>query len=800
MSALAPGAIPLSLDSDSESMPRSSSRKPRKKTRSRSRRQPGSGLLSLLRRRWKWALLPVALAVGGMVYLDYVVRSKFEGKKWTLPARVYARPLELYAGLPLKQEALIQELRGLGYQFGPAADKPGRASVTSQAVNAHSRGFTFWDQREPAQQFAARFSGGVIAELSNGRGEALPIVRLEPQEIGGIYPAHMEDRLLVRLADIPPLLGETLIAVEDRDFRHHHGVSPRAIARASLANLRAGRVVQGGSTLTQQLVKNFYLDQGRNFTRKFVEALMALSLDAHYGKAEILETYLNEVYLGQSGARGIHGFALGAQHYFRQPLGELKVHQIALLVGIVKGASYYNPWRHPERATERRNLVLAVMQETGLISELERQSASKRAVDVVDGAALDLYSYPAFIELVKRQLQRDYKAKDLRNEGLRVFTSLSPIVQNAAEKSLAQGLQRLEQDYELDADTLQGGLVVEAVGSGEVLAVVGDRSGKYAGFNRALDAKRAIGSLVKPAVYLAALAKPERYTLITKIDDSPISVLGEGGGLWEPRNFSREAHGEVPLYEALSKSYNQATARLGTELGLEEVIDNLRMLGLQESIPALPSLLLGAIDLSPLEVSNLYQTIASEGVYTQQRAILSVMDAQGQPLSRYPLHTENRFDADLMHLLQYTLQATMREGTGRSAYQSLDDSWQVAGKTGTSNEQRDSWFAGYSGDHLAVVWVGRDDNAPTPLTGATGALRVWTDLFGQLSSRSLSPVKPAGVEYRWVDPDQGRLGGANCIGSEFIPFLSGSEPLLKGSCEHRQNPVIHWLKDIWEQP
>lgn len=735
-----------------------------------------------------------------MVYLDYVVRSKFEGKKWTLPARVYARPLELYAGLPLKREALVRELRALGYQFGAAAHKPGQAALAGEEVSAHSRGFTFWDKREPAQQFTASFSDGIVAELSDGRGEPLPIVRLEPQEIGGIYPAHMEDRLLVRLQDIPPLLGETLIAVEDRDFRHHHGVSPRAIARASLANLRAGRVVQGGSTLTQQLVKNFYLDQQRNFTRKFVEALMALSLDAHYGKAEILETYLNEVYLGQNGARGIHGFALGAQHYFRQPLGELSVHQIALLVGLVKGASYYNPWRHPRRATERRNLVLSVMQETGLISEAERRRASEHDLDVVADSTLDLYSYPAFIELVKRQLQRDYQPEDLRSEGLRIFTSLSPTVQSIAEQSVAKRLASLEESYGLESDTLQAALVVEAVGSGEVLAVVGDRSGKYAGFNRALDAKRAIGSLVKPAVYLTALNRPEQYTLISKVDDSPVSINGEGGRVWEPRNFSREAHGEVPLYEALIKSYNQATARLGTELGLDEVISTLRMLGMQDTIPALPSLLLGAIDLSPLEVSNLYQTIASEGVYIQQRAILSVLDARGQPLSRYPLHTENRFDADVMHLVQYALQATMREGTGRSAYQSIDDSWQVAGKTGTSNQQRDSWFAGYSGDHLGVVWVGRDDNAPTPLTGATGALRIWTELFGQLSSRSLSPVKPAGVDYHWVNPAEGTRGGANCVGSELIPFLRGSEPREKGPCEHRRNPVIHWLTEIWDQP
>jgi penicillin-binding protein 1B len=774
-----------------------STRKRRTPASRTSRKKSRSGLLTTRRHWWKWALIPLGLAIAGIFYLDFVVRSKFEGKKWSLPARVYARPLELYAGLPLRRDAFLEELQGLGYQIGRVVSRPGQAAIDGEWVRVHSRGFAFWDKQESALAFAARFTEAGVEELKDGRGDPLPIVRLEPQEIGGIYPAHMEDRLLARLEDIPPLLGSTLIAVEDRDFLRHHGISLRGIARAALANMQAGGVVQGGSTLTQQLVKNFYLNQDRSLVRKGLEALMALSLDGHYSKAEILETYLNEVYLGQSGSRGIHGFALGAQHYFRQPLNELRIDQIALLVGLVKGASYYNPWRHPERASARRNLVLEIMEDSGLISTWEKELASKQSLDLASGTQNSLYTFPAFVELVKRQLQRDYRAEDLRSEGLRVFTTLSPTIQKTAEHSLAQRLQQLENRHQLSAGSLQGAVVVEALGSGEVLAVVGDRNSKYSGFNRALDARRAIGSLVKPAVYLTALSRPEQYTLITPLDDSPITVSGEGGQEWQPRNFSREAHGKVPLYEALSKSYNQATARLGTELGVEDVVATLKRLGLEDDTPFLPSILLGAADLSPLQVSNLYQTIASEGIFTEQRAILSVLDAQGQALKRYPLVTETRFEADVMHLLQFALQTTMREGTGRSAYQVLDEQWQVAGKTGTTNDQRDSWFAGYSGDHLGVVWVGRDDNGPTPLTGATGALPVWTDLFARLSSRPLLPVKPANVEYHWVNPQTGTLGGANCAGSELIPFVKGSEPRTKGPCEYRENPVVHWLRGLW---
>lgn len=749
-----------------------------------------------LLRWWKWALLPLAVMLAGVVYLDFVVRDKFEGKKWSLAARVYARPMELYAGLTLSKNELEQELRALGYQFTSNASRPGQASLSSESISIYSRGFSFWDKNEPSLQLKAVFSGKALIELDDVQGQPLSIVRLEPQEIGGIYPNQKEDRLLVRLQDIPPILGETLIAVEDKHFRDHHGVSPRGIARAFFANLRSGGVVQGGSTLTQQLVKNFYLNQDRSISRKALEAVMAISLDAHYGKAEILETYINEVYLGQSGARGIHGFSLASQHYFRQPLGELKLHQIALLVGLVKGASFYNPWNNPKRATERRNLVLSIMRDSELITDADFEIARKKGLAVVSSRYSSVYNYPSFIELVKRQLRDDYEEDDLRHEGLRIFTTLSPTVQKAAEKSLAETLLAVEKNPSGDEQPLQGAVVVTSVGNGEVLAVVGGRDAKYSGFNRALDARRAIGSLVKPAVYLTALIRPEKYTLISHVDDSEFSVLLDGGDVWRPRNFSRKAHGEVPLFEALALSYNQATARLGVDVGVDEVVKNIKRLGVEIDIPALPSVLLGAVELSPFEVSSMYQTIASDGVYFPQRAILSVLDASGRPLNRYPLKPENRFAPEYAHLIQYGLQETMQNGTGRTAYQYLDKDWLAAGKTGTTNEQRDSWFAGYSGDHLAVVWVGRDDNGPTTLTGATGALKVWANLFASISSRTIYPLKPANINYLWVDPVDGGLSDEACEGAHYVPFVRGSEPRFSSKCRSRQNSVLQWLKNL----
>ncbi len=763
---------------------RTRSRKSKKPTRRRHKPKSPSWWRRALSYWWLWLLVPALLGSIWAAYLDWVVRDKFEGKKWALPARVYAQPLELYAGLPLRLSELVSELNALGYQRNSRVTKAGRYWVDGAQVQLFSRGFSFWDGSEQPQAMRVSFDGDVVSALHNAAGQDLAIVRIEPQEIGGIYPAHMEDRLLVRLQDIPPLLGETLIAVEDRRFLEHFGISLRGIARAAYMNMKAGQVVQGGSTLTQQLVKNFYLNHERSLVRKFNEAIMAISLDFHYSKSEILETYLNEVYLGQSGARGIHGFALGAQHYFRQPLRELKIHQIALLVGLVKGASYYNPWRNPERATERRDVVIRLMRENDLINPLEAELALKQPLDVVAESASSVYSYPAFIDLVKRQLQRDYDEDDLRSEGLRVFTTLSPRVQSAVQSAISQRLKRLESDYQLDAKSLQGAAIVTDVGSGEVLAVVGDRQARASGFNRALDAKRPIGSLAKPAIYLAALNDAARYTLITPIDDSELSVFIDGNNIWQPKNFSLESHGVIPLYQGLAQSYNQASARLGYTVGVDTVIDTLHSLGIQVDIPELPAILLGSIDLSPADVVAMYQTIAAEGVYTPQRAIRSVLTAEGQPLARYPLDADIRFDPATVQLLQFALQATMREGTGKTVYRTIDERISIAGKTGTTNDQRDSWFAGFTGDHLAVVWVGRDDNGATPLTGATGAMRVWGDIFNDVPTRSLEIFPDKRIQRFWVDPVQNGLSRERCRSAVAVPFIKGSEPKVTVPCRH----------------
>jgi len=752
---------------------------------------------SFIRKLWSWLRWPLLLCVlaGGIwvTYLDHEVRSKFDGRKWALPARVYAQPLELYVGNNLRAEDLLQELEALEYREVQRVVRAGQWRRRGGEFELYTRQFHRGGVLEPSRHLRLRVSGSTLTELSILRGEPTRLLRLEPALIGGIYPRRQEDRDLIQLSEVPPLLGEALIAVEDRNFVHHFGVSPKSIARAAWVNVQSGRVVQGGSTLTQQLVKNFFLTDSRKLSRKITEAVMSVLLEVHYSKAEILETYMNEVYLGQSGPRQIHGFGLAAKHYFDAPLENLDAAQIALLVGVVKGASYYNPWRHPQRATERRNLVLDVLAQQQLISGRERDRAKRQGLGIVDAKRRRLTAYPAFIDLVKQQLREDYSDEALSSDGLQIYTTLSLSAQKKAEQALIQRLKTLEQKYRLDGDSLQGAIVLTAVGSGEVLAVVGDRRAKFSGFNRALNASRPIGSLVKPAVYLAALQSGAGYHLSSIVSDGPVTVAGPDGERWQPRNFDRQSHGEVLMIDALSRSYNQATARLGMTVGLDSVANTLRALGVERPIAEIPSLLLGSLELTPVQVSQFYHSIANDGVVTPLRAIRSVETAQGESLNRYPLTLAEPVSAQEVELVQYAMQAVMMEGTGRAAYRRLPHELALAGKTGTTNDQRDSWFAGFSGEHLGIVWIGRDDNGETPLTGASGALQVWTDIYDNLATRSIDIVSAADVDYLWVDKDSGLLSGENCRNARLIPFAE-YRPTLKAACDWVENPVIHWMK------
>jgi len=749
---------------------------------------------SKLWRFLRFAFLSLALVAAGFtLYLDIRVRSEFEGRRFALPARIYARPLELHAGLRIQPADVVRELQEAGYREEPREGESGWFARNADGLEIAVRPFQFWDGAQAAKRIRVAFYGGTVTNVRDAEGKDLPLARLEPLPIGGIYPANNQDRVLVRLAEVPKPLTQALVATEDRSFYTHHGFDLRGIARAAMSFVR-GSGLQGGSTLTQQLVKNFFLTPERTLRRKITELVMAVLLELHYGKDEILETYLNEIYLGQDRDRAIHGVGLASLYYFGKTVEHLTLAESAMLVGMVKGPAVYDPYRHPQRALERRNLVLRETKDRGFATMGEYAQARAASLGVNRQASMGTSPHPAFLELVHRQLRREYDEADLRSEGLRVFTTLDPRVQGAAERTLERKLAQFDREKRFGAPGLEGAVVVTDSQAGEVQALVGGHDVRYRGFNRALDAARPVGSLLKPAIYLTALAEPSRYTLVTPIDDGPFVWKSRGAPDWEPANYDRKFHGMVPLRTALAQSYNAATARLGTDIGIERVLATMKRLGIERELKPYAATMLGAVDLSPFEVAQMYQTIASGGFRAPLRAIREVTTQDGRPLKRYALAVEQAFPAEPMYLLTAAMQGVVREGTAQSLKNWLPAESAVAGKTGTTDEQRDAWFAGFTGDRLAIVWIGYDDNRAARLSGAGAALPVWGELMAALDPEPLALPKPEGIESVLIDPGSGLRADLACSGAVELPFAQGSAPVARAPCASAAGVAVEQVK------
>jgi len=727
-------------------------------------------------------LLIILICITGtyLLWLDIQIRHEFDGKKWSLPARVYASPIELYPGQPVNRNRLRDDLLSLGYHPSERLQQSGQFRLRDNSITFITRPVTFWVGEESSRSIIIEFQNDRIRSIRDlTSGENISVTRLEPELIGKIYPQHNEDRILVHGEEIPEFLIHALLAVEDRGFYRHHGIDIRGILRALITNIRHGRISQGGSTLTQQLVKNFFLSPERTIWRKLNEMAMAVLLECHYSKQEILTAYINEIYLGQHGARSIHGFGIAAEYYFGRPLNELRNDQLALLVALVRGASYYNPRKHPERARNRRDLVLDTMVDQDYLSNNDAQAAKARPLDIVARPSWTDARYPAFLDLVRRQLLRDYKMEDLRNEGLKIFTTLDAHIQKNVQARAVQRLSELEQARNLPHGKLQMAAVVLGIGTGDVLSVIGGRDMDMEGFNRAVDARRPIGSLIKPLIYLAALSAPDRYSLLSRIDDGKISISQSDGTTWEPKNFDREEHGEVYLIDALKNSYNLASVRLGMQVGLDEVISLLHKTGIHEEISKYPSLLLGSVELSPLEVSQIYQTIANGGFQVPLNSINAVLDSNNKPLQRYGLQVNQAMPPAPVFLLNHILSAVVEDGTARSLSSALADRLPLAGKTGTTNDLRDSWFAGFGDNLLAVTWLGYDDNYPTPFTGASGALQVWAAMMKNIAIQPVNFIAPE--EISWLKRKHG-LFSVGCPDMEMVPYITNHEPQYRKTC------------------
>jgi penicillin-binding protein 1B len=710
-----------------------------------------------------------------LVYLDSKISKKFSGQKWQVPAQIYARSMELSPGLAISQQQLVEQLETLKYQRNAALSAAGQYSVSRNHVTVYRRPFTYIDGYQGAELFSVEFNrSGINRIMQRQQKDALNFARLEPQLIEHLVAAQQEDRELVRLEQVPELFKDTLLLVEDRDFYHHHGVSPVSVLRALWVNLWAGRTVQGGSTLTQQLAKNMYLTSDRTLWRKVNEAFIALVLDYRFNKDQILEAYLNEVFVGQNYANAVHGVGLGSRFYFGKPLNELQPAEFALMIGILKGPSYFDPRRFPERAQQRRDLVLRLMLEQHLLDRPGYERAVKQPVNVIPRAQYLNTGYAAYLDAVKKELrQLSLNASD-KDQGIKVFTYLDTRAQQQAEHAAAVQLKTQDPD-------LQAAMVVANYQRAEIIAMLGSKEAVQGGFNRAIDARRQIGSIIKPVIYLEALSQHGRYSLATVLADEPIRLRSNDQD-WQPQNFDKKYRGDVSLIEALAQSLNVPTVRLGLQLGLPAINDGLRKLGLQRKVKLHPAALLGAIELSPLEVTQLYQTIANNGLHQQLTTLHAVTDNNGHPLYIRQHELTRRYSEQDVYLLQYALKQAAKTGTAKA----LDASFPgmaLAGKTGTSSDYRDSWFSGFDQSSLTTVWLGRDDNKAIGLTGSTGALAVFSRFYQQYGVDSLVRGMPEQVTMQAFSAKTGYAQPQNCLNVLLLPAISVEMPVMSECTE-----------------
>ncbi len=715
----------------------------------------------------------LVISIAYVSILDSKVVNKLDGVLWTVPAKVYARPLELAEGGKINVDVLKKELEILSYELTKGIpDTPGEFSQSQRSVNIFIRGF---GSQEPGL-YRLKIENDKIDSIKRKDGISIDLIQLEPLSIGGMFPSHLQDRILLNFSQVPKDLEEMILVVEDRNFYSHKGISLRSIMRAFIKNTRALGIEEGGSTITQQLAKSLFFSPEQTIRRKIKEAIAALLIEMHYSKQEILLAYINDVFIAQSGRRAIHGFGLASQFFFGTDLKNLSLDQKALLVGMLKGPSLYSPINNPDRAKTRRDLVLSLIKNDSLITEEEYLDLKGKSLKVIPPSFKSLSKYPAFNDIVILDLRKNFDDSDLRTKGLKIITNLDPVVQDYLEESIKDTKLKLKRRYGSQLNGLEGaGIVIDSF-SGEVVAAIGSTKPNNYGFNRAINAVRPIGSLVKPFIYLSALQHYSKYNLSTLLDDSKLSVSLPGGKLWEPNNFDKKFHGNVPLHVALSESYNVATTRLGMDLGYSVVQETFTKLGIKKKIPKYPSIFVGSFEMTPLEAIQAYQTIASEGFYSPLNSIRTVESSEDVLSLSYPYKVEQRFRPEPIYLLKFVLKQTFISGTARGFSSRVIEKWKTGGKTGTSDDQRDSWFVGYAGNYLMLVWLGFDDNRKSPLTGRTGALQVWKNFMSRLDPIAYEVRKPSRIRYEWVDAKDGLLSGESCKGSILIPFVEGTEP------------------------
>jgi penicillin-binding protein 1B len=699
-------------------------------------------------------------------------------------ALIYAAGQVLAPGVSIEAADLGGTLRRLGYretQAPPAAPGQFRREVGMWQLHLRPRA----DPRaaRPALEVRLAVDGGRIRHLETAAGEPLEEIELEPETLTGLGGAANQLRDPVPLATVPRHLAQAVLAAEDHRFYDHAGVDLRAVGRAVWVNLRRGELAQGGSTLTQQLVKNLVLTPKRTWERKLREVALAIAIERRYSKDEILAAYLNGIYLGQHGGFAVYGVGAAARSFFGKEVDRLTLGEAATLAGIIRAPNTYSPVQHPERARDRRNLVLRRMRDLGMLDDRRLAQATRERLVVQRGTALGALG-PYFADWVRAQVEQLQPADETSSGGLRIYTTLHPVLQRAAEAALARGLDRLEGQYRAlrrndPAARLQGALVALDPRTGEIRAMVGGRDYGQSQFNRVTQARRQPGSAFKPFVYLAALGhgprgEPPHFTPASLLEDRPLTI-GTGRTAWSPRNYESRYEGTVTVRRALEQSLNSATVWMAEAVGYDAVVRAAREAGFTSPLEPVPALVLGSFEVTPLELASAYAALAGDD-RMRPTGLRAVVDREGGA-SEPRAERSPGLKPDEAFLITHLLKGVIDRGTGASA-RALGVDGSIAAKTGTTNEGRDAWFVGYTPRLVALVWVGFDQRDVLRLSGAQAALPIWADFMrtalGVVPAPAFEP--PLSVTFRDVDASNGKLATLWCPVVIREAFLASTEP------------------------
>jgi penicillin-binding protein 1B len=758
---------------------------------------------SLFRPRFLLAALAVLLLLH-LGYLYFKVGAGLARDAWDVPSILYGRPAVIRPGDPLDNLRLPERLRRLSYRKVPGVpEDPGTWSEEEGRIRIHTRGFLAGGDPRPAVRATIGLSERRVSSLETSSGPPLEELVLEPEEVARILGPKMESRRLVPLGAVPKQLQDAVLAAEDSRFYTHVGIDLVGVVRALMTNLRRMRIVQGGSTITQQLAKNFFLSPERSIWRKIREAELALIIEFRFSKEEILQAYLNKIYFGQEGPRGIYGVEDAANFYFSKSVGETTLEEAALLAGVIRSPYRYSPLRMADAARNRRNWVLSRMAALGMITQEEAKRAGSTPLRT-NPRRVPVRSAEYYVDYIERAAEEALGPGRLSRTGYRFYTSLDPGQQSAAEKAVADGLAELEGRKVPPGgaeNPLQAALVAVDPSTGEITAMVGGRGYGETQFNRAADARRQPGSAFKPFVLLAAMEQTVsgkgKWTLASRISGEPLTMEAQDG-LWTPANFEKEKeYGEISIRRMVEESVNTAAVRLGLDVGLPNVIAEARNAGIVSPVTPVPSLSLGSFEVTPVELAFAYAAIASGGTRARPLSLRAVTDSEGSLLREVKPERMQAVDPRAAFLVTYALEGVLDRGTGRAARLAGID-FPAAGKTGTTDAYRDSWFAGYTPDLVCVVWVGRDTGGPTGLTGASGALRIWTKFMKSVypgGSRSSFRV-PTGVTMAEIDPESGYLATSAC--PQTFPEAFPDDMVPGETCPlHPSHPLVDTMRKGW---